>query len=128
MEVIIMSVKTATPEPICPAQHVPELGKYSFSVIYSGNRRSAVLVRFKGEVYGYLNQCVHMPKALDCEQAHIFDETGRYLQCSMHSICYDPISGESLSEITAGKKLTALKVTEENGWVFLVDKRAVKSV
>jgi len=43
----------------------------------------------------------------------------------MHSICYDPVSGESLSEICAGKKLTALKVREEGEWVYLVDKRAV---
>jgi len=120
-----MSIKQQVPESICPANQVPELGKYSFSVHYRGGARNAILVRFKGVVYGYLNQCVHMPKPLDCEQDHIFDESGRYLQCSMHSICYDPASGESLSEICAGKKLTALKVREEGGWVYLVDKRAI---
>lgn len=65
-----------------------------------------------------------MPKALDCEDGNIFDESGRYLQCSMHRICYDPVSGKSISEICAGKQLTALKVTEEQGWVYLADKRA----
>ena len=120
-----MSLKQHAPDPICPGLQVPELGKYAFNIQYRGVRRGAILVRFKGVVYGYLNQCVHMPRPLDCEQAQIFDESGRYLQCSMHSICYDPVSGESLSEICAGKKLTALKVREEGGWVYLVDKRSI---
>jgi len=109
---------------LCPALQLRELGKFSFSVQYRGEQRNAILVRFKGSVYGYLNQCVHMPKALDCENDNIFDESGRYLQCSMHSICYDPVSGESLSEICLGKKLTALTVREEGGWIYLEDKRA----
>ena len=120
-----MATKQNVPEPICPGLQVLELGKFPFSIQYRGGRRDAILVRFKGVVYGYLNQCVHMPRALDCEHDDIFDETGQYLQCSMHTICYDPVSGESLSEICAGKKLTAINVREEGGWVYLVDKRAV---
>ena len=115
-------------QPICSSLQVPELGKFAFALSYRGESRDAILVRFKGVVYGYLNQCVHMPKPLDCEQAHIFDETGQYLQCSMHTICYDPVTGESLSEICAGKKLTSFQVKEEGGWVYLADKRAVRLV
>jgi len=120
-----MAIKQHIPQPICRSLQVPELGKFSFAIQYRGVRRDAILVRFKGLVYGYLNQCVHMPRPLDCEHSNIFDETGRYLQCSMHTICYDPVTGESLSEICAGKKLTALQVREEEEWVYLVDKRAV---
>ena len=120
-----MSAKHQVSVPICLGTQIPELGKFSFIIRYRGDERPAILVRFKGAVYGYLNQCVHMPKTLDCEQTDIFDESGRYLQCSMHSICYDPVSGESVSEICSGKKLTALKVREEGDWVYLADKRAV---
>lgn len=122
-----MLVSKPVPAAICQAMQIPELGKYSFTLRYRGESRDAILIRFKGEIYGYLNQCVHMPRALDCEQSDIFDESGRYLQCSMHNICYDPVSGESLSEICAGKKLTGFKVREEEGWVYLTDKRAVLS-
>ena len=123
-----MALKQHAPEPICPSLDVPELGKFSFAVQYRGVSRDAILVRFKGVVYGYLNQCVHMPKPLDCEHSHIFDDSGRYLQCSMHTICYDPATGEALSEICAGKKLTALQVREEGEWVYLVDKRAARAL
>ena len=117
-----MSIKS--PSPICQGTQILELDKFLFTVNYRGEQRNAVLIRFRGVVYAYLNQCVHMPKALDCEDSRIFDESGRFLQCSMHSICYDPVSGESLSEICQGKKLTALKIKEEGDWVYLQDKRA----
>jgi nitrite reductase/ring-hydroxylating ferredoxin subunit len=119
-----MSTRQPTQQPICLASQVPELGKFAFSVLYRGDQREALLVRFKGEVYGYINQCVHMVRRLDCEHEDIFDESGRYLQCSMHSICYDPVSGESMSEICAGKKLTRLQVKEEQDWVYLTEKKA----
>jgi len=119
-----MALKNQDPVPICAGLHVPELGKFAFNVSYRGQSRQAILVRFRGTVYGYLNQCVHMPKALDCEESNIFDESGRYLQCSMHKICYEPVDGSSVSELCAGKKLTALKVREEAEIIYLVDKRA----
>jgi len=103
---------------------VTELGKFPFSVQYRGTRCDAVLVRFKGKVYGYINQCVHMCLPLDCEQSCIFDKSGHYLQCSMHGVCYDPVTGKSLHNVCGGKKLTALKVKEKEGWVYLVDKDA----
>lgn len=123
-----MAIKNHLPAPICKGAQVPEMGKFAFAVQYRGERRNAILVRFKGVVYGYLNQCVHMPKALDCEDENIFDETGRYLQCSMHSICYDPVGGASVSELCAGKKLTALKVREDDEWIYLMDKKSVATV
>jgi len=119
-----MSVKAKHPTPICAASDVADLGKYVFTVDYRGQRREAILVRFQGVVYGYLNQCVHMPRALDCEASQIFDESGRYIQCSMHSICYDPVTGVSMSQLCEGKKLTALKVSEIDGVVYLLEKRA----
>lgn len=120
-----MHTKQQIPATICPSSQIDERGKHPFKILYRGEARDAFLIRFNGVVHGYLNRCVHMPKPLDCEHHNIFDESSRYLQCSMHKICYDPVSGESLSEICAGKKLTALKVREVGGWVYLADKRAV---
>ncbi|WP_347989647.1 Rieske 2Fe-2S domain-containing protein [Methylomonas sp. AM2-LC] len=124
MSKLIISLST----PICRSAQVPELGKFALTVIYQGVKRDALLLRFKGVVYGYLNQCVHMPKALDCEASQIFDDSGRYIQCSMHSICYDPVTGASVSALCEGKKLKAFKVTETEEWVYLVDKKTQLAV
>jgi nitrite reductase/ring-hydroxylating ferredoxin subunit len=118
-----MSAKHPTLIKICPSSCIAELGKYKFKIRYRGESREAILIRFKGVAYAYLNQCVHMPRALDCEHDNIFDDSERFLQCSMHSICYDPVTGSSLSEICYGKKLTAIKVSEEGDWVYLNEKR-----
>jgi nitrite reductase/ring-hydroxylating ferredoxin subunit len=119
----MLKAKTSEPTPVFRSDQVPELGKFSLTVLYQGVKREALLLRFKGVVYGYLNQCVHMPKALDCEASHVFDDSGRYIQCSMHSICYDPVTGASVSALCEGKKLKAFKVTETDEWVYLVDKK-----
>ena len=110
--------------PICPSASVAESGKFGFRIFYRGRPSEALLVRFQGDVRGYLNQCVHMPRPLDCEHDCIFDESGRHLRCSMHGIIYDPVNGECRSEICEGRALTAVKVQERDGYVYLVDKRA----
>lgn len=119
-----MQRQPRTAELICPVSAVAERGTHVFAVDYRGVRASALLIRYEGIVHGYLNRCVHMPKPLDVEHGRLFDDTGRYLQCSMHTIRYEPTTGECVSEICAGKRLTALKVREEAGLIYLVDKRA----
>jgi nitrite reductase/ring-hydroxylating ferredoxin subunit len=100
-----------------------ELGSHRFRIRYRGDPREAILVRFRGVAYGYLNQCVHMPKELDCEQCHIFDAAGASIRCSMHGITYDPRTGACLSEICAGRSLTPLRVQEREGTLYLTEKR-----
>jgi len=109
--------------PICPSTELAELGRHRFRVLYRGTPREAILVRFQGVVYGYLNQCVHMPKELDCEQPRVFDAAGESIRCSMHGITYTPATGECLSEICAGESLTPLRVQERDGMLYLTEKR-----
>lgn len=109
---------------LCASTELAPLGKYAFTVEYRGERLPAVVIRYQDGVYAYLNRCVHMPKQLDCEEDDIFDASGRFLRCSMHKIHYEPTTGACQSEICAGKKLTALKVEERDGMIYLTDKRA----
>jgi nitrite reductase/ring-hydroxylating ferredoxin subunit len=119
-----MTTASRTPGRICASGELAELGKYAFTVDYRGERRPALLVRHEGQVYGYLNRCVHLPRPLDGEEDDIFDATGRFLQCSIHNVQYDPATGEAISEICVGKRLTALKVEEREGVIYLLEKRA----
>ena len=65
-----------------------------------------------------------MPRRLDCEHPYVFDETGRYLRCSMHGIIYDPLDGQCQSAICAGRSLTRLNIVETSGAIYLKDRRA----
>lgn len=119
-----MSTLVRHQAPICPSLDLAELGSHSFQVLYRGVQREAILVRFRGVAYGYLNQCVHMPRRLDGEEPGVFDEAGGAIRCTMHGITYKPETGECLSEICAGKSLTPLRVEEREGVLYLTDKRA----
>ena len=119
-----MTRRTAfKPKLICPSDALAELGSFKFRVDYRRETREGILVRHRGVAYGYLNRCVHMPKALDCERPEIFDDSGQSIRCSMHGITYEPDTGLCKSEICAGKSLTALKILEREGCIFLADKR-----
>jgi len=91
-------------------------------VDYDSETISVVVFRYKGRCGAFRNLCVHMPRALDCEQDMIFDATGKYLRCSMHGIVYDPITGESISEICNGKRLTPIGVVEDETGVWICDR------
>lgn len=64
-----------------------------------------------------------MPRELDCENDMIFDETGQYLRCSMHGIVYDPLTGESLSTLCNGQRLTSVRVMEDETGIWIKDRR-----
>ena len=106
-----------------------EEGEYlRTSIGYAGETIAVVVFRFKGQCLAYRNLCVHMPRELDCEKNAIFDETGEYLRCSMHGIVYDPLSGESVSEICAGKRLTPISLVEDAQGIWIADRLAFSAI
>jgi nitrite reductase/ring-hydroxylating ferredoxin subunit len=108
---------------VCPSADLKERGFVSIDVRYRGRPHSAIVFRYEANVYAYLNQCVHMPRRLDCERDTIFDADKALLRCSMHGIVYRPESGESLSTLCHGERLTALRVEEAGDRIVLRDKR-----
>lgn len=96
-------------------------------VIFSGTPASLLLVRYDGQCFCYRNICVHMARPLDCEEDVIFDPTGRYLRCSMHGIAFNPVTGESLSSICSGQRLTGVKCLEDDGAIWIIDRRVIAS-
>jgi len=109
---------------VCANQALPERGFLTLDILlYGGEIAPCLVFRFKGRVFAYRNQCVHMVRRLDGEQRRIFDEAGELLRCTMHGIVYQPETGESLSTLCKGEKLTAIKVVENEGRIFMADKR-----
>jgi nitrite reductase/ring-hydroxylating ferredoxin subunit len=103
-----------------------ELDEREFRVIpvrYRGQAHSAILFRLQGRVQAYLDQCVHMPRRLNCERDTIFSEDGDFLRCSMHGIVYDPQSGASISTLCNGERLQRIRIALIEGTICLDDKR-----
>lgn len=105
---------------ICASAELVEAGKgFRFTVLRFGRETPAFVVRYRGQVYAYLNECGHVPAELDWLPGEFFDHSKLYLICSVHGALYSPDSGRCLSGRCQGKGLKSLTVCEIEGQVFL---------
>ncbi|WP_434658406.1 Rieske (2Fe-2S) protein [Chromobacterium violaceum] len=84
-----------------------------------GGRLPAFVIRYRGQAYGYVNRCRHIPVELDLQDGNLFDLSGHYLICGMHGARYQPDTGYCTWGPCRGQSLAALDVFEENGQVWL---------
>jgi nitrite reductase/ring-hydroxylating ferredoxin subunit len=68
---------------VCPSGELANGQHRKLSLVFEGREEEFLLLRFEGVVYAYLNRCVHMPRRLDCEEAQVFDYSGRYLRSTV---------------------------------------------
>lgn len=109
---------------ICASGDVVEAGKgFRFTVERYGREVPAFVIRFRGAVYGYFNECGHVPAELDWMPGEFFDDSKLYLICSIHGALYAPDSGRCLGGRCQGKGLKPLKVREIDGKILLEQER-----
>ena len=65
---------------------------------------------------------MHMHRPLNGEQDAIFDDSGRYLRCSMHGFVFEPTTGECQSPVCLGQRLQALRLQVIDGIVYFAEK------
>jgi len=105
---------------ICASDEVTEAGKgFRFTVRRYGHDAQAFVIRYRGRIYGYFNECGHIPTELDWQPGEFFDDSKLYLICSIHGALYAPESGRCLGGRCQGKGLKPLKVCEIEGHIFL---------
>ena len=108
---------------VCTSADLTDRQYRIIPLLFKHQPHSAIVLRHGGQVYAYLNQCVHMVRRLDCMHDAVFDAQREHLRCSMHGIVYDLATGESQSVLCSGERLQPLRSTEIDGQVYLVDKR-----
>ncbi|HZX29794.1 MAG TPA: Rieske 2Fe-2S domain-containing protein [Rhodocyclaceae bacterium] len=105
---------------ICLSADLPESGKgVRFTAECFGRQAPAFVIRYDGKVYGYLNECGHVPAELDWQPGEFFDYSKLYLICSIHGALYAPESGKCLGGRCQGKGLKPLHVEERDGAIYL---------
>ena len=106
---------------ICASGDLAEAGKgFRFTIMRNQREAEAFLIRFRGQVFAYINECGHVPAQLDWLPGEFFDDSKLYLICSVHGALYAPDSGRCLGGRCQGKGLAALDVVESDGQVFLI--------
>lgn len=105
---------------ICAADEVVEAGLgFRFTVSQGARELPAFVIRYRGQVHAYVNECGHVPTQLDWLPGEFFDSSKLYLICSIHGALYAPESGRCLGGRCQGKGLKPLAVCEIEGNIYL---------
>jgi nitrite reductase/ring-hydroxylating ferredoxin subunit len=91
---------------------------YVFDVLEYGRPARAFVLRFDGQVVGYLNRCVHVPMEMDWQAGRFMDASGRWILCSTHGAAYHPLDGRCVAGPCGRGRLTPLQVEERGGRVY----------
>jgi len=97
---------------VCPASSLSDGGlAYKLPVQHAGQAATALFIRYKGQVHGYLNSCPHMGSELDWEN-HVFTRAGDQLMCARHGATFKPDTGDCTGGPCQPSKLNTLQVSE----------------
>jgi len=106
---------------ICASSDLHEKAQgVKFGMPELGQRTTGFVVRYNGMVYGFVNQCAHVPVELDWNEGEFFDLTGHYIICATHGAHYQPQTGHCVMGPCKGRALKSLQVCEQDGQVFVV--------
>ena len=94
---------------------------HRFKLHHHGRERNALLIRYSGQVYAYINECAHVPIELDYNLGDVFDLSREYLICSTHGAYYNPRNGLCLGGPCAGRRLQVLTISEHDDAIWLIE-------
>jgi nitrite reductase/ring-hydroxylating ferredoxin subunit len=104
---------------ICDSAEIEEGGKGKrFPVKVRGDDTSGFVVRYGGQIYGYLNRCAHVPIELDWAEGEFFESSGLYLMCATHGAVYAPDTGKCEGGPCTGAHLHKIMTSEKDGQIF----------
>ena len=78
----------------------------------------AFVIRYRGRVHAYLNECRHQCTELDWNPGEFFDAERLYLVCATHGALYEPDSGLCVDGPCRGARLAGVAVIERNGAIY----------
>ena len=104
---------------LCPSAELVEKGDaHVFDVLHFREPARAFVLRFDGQVVGYLNRCLHVPTEMDWQPGVFLDSSKEYILCATHGAAYEPQSGRCAGGPCGRGKLTAIDVFERDGEVY----------
>jgi nitrite reductase/ring-hydroxylating ferredoxin subunit len=113
-----LDTTTSPAVPLCASEALQEGGlAHVFDLLEHGQPARGFVLRFQGQVVGYLNQCAHVPAEMDWKAGQFLDDSGQWIICSIHGAVYEPDSGHCVGGPCRGRRLKPLQVAEHGGQV-----------
>jgi len=115
----MVDVPVSEPRFLCKSGDLRERqGSVLFDVLEWRQPATAFAVRFDDHPVAYLNQCAHVPTALDWQPGEFWDQEHRYIICAVHGALYEPSRGVCVLGPCPGKSLTRIPLEERDGNVY----------
>jgi len=106
-------------ERICRSDALEDGGRaVVFDLLEFGRPARAFVLRFDGQVVGYLNRCLHVPSEMDWQEGQFLDAERRYIVCAIHGATYEPGDGRCVGGPCGRGRLAAVAVGERDGEVY----------
>jgi len=102
-----------------PLSDLPPSRSKKFYILWRNRLVEGFVVNFGGQLYAYVNYCIHAGTQLDWWPNEFFDNDRRFLKCSTHGSLYKPETGKCASGPCAGRGLFPLQVKVTNGRVVI---------
>jgi nitrite reductase/ring-hydroxylating ferredoxin subunit len=105
-----------------PAAAIKPGYSMKFILPIRGVDEECFVINYHGQLHAYVNQCRHVPMAMDWVDNQFFAERGRYLMCQTHNAYYEPATGECIAgpSATCGKLLYRVPLELENGVIYAI--------
>ncbi len=87
-----------------------DLETVKFSYGKGRPKREGFIVRYRGRLYAYRNECRHIPMSMDWVENRFLSRDGRHLQCASHGALYELDSGLCVWGPPEGQSLHALEM------------------
>ena len=93
----------------------------SMDLNQSEQAHPAFVLRFKGEVYAYLNRCAHVHMEMDWRPGQLFSLDKQHLICATHDAHYLPDTGVCVAgPCPRGSSLVRVNIEEREGRIYLL--------
>ncbi|MEJ2142085.1 MAG: Rieske (2Fe-2S) protein [Gammaproteobacteria bacterium] len=112
-------MSTANEYFICSLEELDSPGSKAFSLEQHGHNIDGFVVRYKGGVSVYLNQCPHTGASLNWQPDQFLSYDERYIQCSIHGAIFEFHDGLCIHGPCAGQKLKKLKYRLDSDRIFV---------
>jgi nitrite reductase/ring-hydroxylating ferredoxin subunit len=115
--------------PLCASTELEDKGRaWVWDVLQYGRPARAFVLRFDGELRGYMNRCLHVPTEMDWQPGEFLDAEKRFILCSIHGAAYAPENGRCVGGPCGRGSLTPVAVAERDGQVYWYPSRDIVPV
>ena len=104
---------------VSTASELAEGQTVKFSFQENGDRREGFVIRHRGRVFAYRNECRHIPMTMDWVENRFLSRDRCYIQCATHGALYQIDTGLCIDGPPAGERLRSLEVVERGDEILV---------